>query len=312
MAEPIPLPEPEIVTLRALSITLLKVSGLVVCMGVVFAIDALCRGFFGTLAGNVGWIPWLGDVVEAPIHKIEQKVSSFLAGLERHIDPAMGFYMHALAINVGYLADGSAEAGWVSWAIARAVGVTRRAVHALPSRGTITHATTTVVRQTRVIVQRVEHVSTRVAYAAPGFVTHQVGALAGELEHVITWDIPSLRLRTKKVEGEVDRAWKWIRAHPLAIPEAAATALVAAALARLGGSWIHCSTWKRAGKFLCGMDGSLLDALLLGSLAIFGTVSLVDMANEMVDLEGEIVNTMTGFFRELADVPRRTAEEQGF
>lgn len=284
MAEPIPIPPSQAVTLTALLIPLFRISGLIVTLGIVFCVDALTRAFFGTVSGAVGWIPYLNRVVQSPLHTIEHKVSSFLGGLESHIDASMGWYVHALAINVGRLADGSAEAGWVAWALAKALHGVRVAVHALPHIGSVvtkTNAVTKIVKQT---ITRVEHVTKIATHAAPAYVARQVGALAGELEGVIGRDIPNLRDQVKAAEDSAIRAWKWIRQHKTLVGSSAGTAAVAWALARLGISWTRCSNWKRVGKEVCGtpfgdIEGFL--AIALGAAAIADFRDLVKLAQQV-------------------------------
>lgn len=281
MAEPIPLPPSQTVTVTGLLIPLMRICGLAVCLGICFAVDALCRAFFGTVSGAVGWIPWFGSVAERGIHDIEHKVSSFLGGLEAHIDPSMGWYVHLLADRVGALADGTAEAGWVAWLIAQALHVTRATVAQLPSIGRVVHGSTVIVKQVRTIVKNVYHVGKIAVAAAPGITVAKLAAVAGTLDHVIEWDIPRLRARTKVLEGDVARAWDWIRSHKTVLGAGAATAAVAWALARLGVSWIRCSNWKRVGKEVCGtpigdIEGFL--AIALGAAAIADMRELVKLA----------------------------------
>ena len=273
MAEPIPLPSPaQAVTLTALLIPLFRIAGLVVAMGLVFCVDAVTRAFFGTFNGTLGWVPYLGSVVEAPIHKIEQKVSNFLGGLEQHIDASMGWYVHALAINVGYLADGSVEAGWVSWALGKAIHATRVAVRSRPTTGNVQTITRTVVKQTRVVVQRVIRVEKIAGHAAPIAVARQVGALAGELDGVIERDIPSLRDQVKAAEESAARAWKWITKHKTVVGTGVATGVVSWALAKIGASWITCRNWKRIGPSVCRTPLTDIEALV-GLLAVGAVVA---------------------------------------
>src|SRR5215475_2668432 len=76
---------------------------LAVALGMILAVDAVCRAFFGTLTGATGWIPFLGQVVASPIKKIESKVVSFLAGLEHDIDGSLGHHIHNAAVLVNQL-----------------------------------------------------------------------------------------------------------------------------------------------------------------------------------------------------------------
>jgi hypothetical protein len=55
---------------------------------------------------------------------------------------------------------------------------------------------------------------------------------------------------------------------------------------------------KKAGKRVCGLDAGLLDALLLGSTLIVGTISLRDFAREMEAVTEEAAGLVRGFIRE--------------
>lgn len=290
MAEPIPLPPSQTVTLTGLLIPLFRIAGLIVTLGICFAVDALCRAFFGTVSGAIGWIPYLGGVAQRGIHDIEHKVTSFLGGLENHIDASMGWYLQLWAKLLGQLADGSAEAGWVAWLIGQALHVTRATVHALPSGGKVVKQVTTVIKQTRVIVQRVAHVTKIAVHAAPGVIVRQVNALAGELGHVIEWDIPRLRSRTKVIEAELGRAWKAIRKREKLLVGSAFVGAVAVALAHLGLGWLRCESAKSLGKRVgCGGFAWLLKALeavaafALGVLGVLRPEVLAEAAVTAVD-----------------------------
>jgi hypothetical protein len=64
------------------------------------------------------------------------------------------------------------------------------------------------------------------------------------------------------------------------LTKAAGAALVAFSLARLGLGWLRCGNVKKVGKRLCGMNPDLLDALLIGTTLIVGTISLREFAKE--------------------------------
>lgn len=298
--EPVPLPTPaQTVTVGSLLVPLFRVSGLVVSIGIVFCVDALTRAFFGTASGVVGWIPFANRVLQAPLHRIEQKVSSFLGGLESHIDSSMGGYIHALADAVGRLASGEAEQGWAAWMIAKALHLARATIHALPTPGHVVHSTVTVTKQLRPIIQKIYVTGKVAAAAAPGYLVRQVGAIAGQLDDVITWDIPRLRARVRHAENEIGRLWKWARRHPAAIGKAAATALVTAALARIGASWIKCSNWRRIGKAGCGLNPNLLESLLADAVLVASPISVVELAKACQKFTVEAEDGIRWFVREL-------------
>jgi hypothetical protein len=251
---------------------------LIVCMGVVASVDALTRALFGTIEGSVGWIPFLGRVVQAPIHRIEQKVSNYMGGLETHIDVSMGGYFHALADALGRLASGEAEAGWVFYWLAKAHSALRATVHALPSLPTVHSITHTVVKQVRVVVTKVDHVGKIAAHAAPASLIRDVRAIAGTLDDVVTWDIPRLWKRSRAIEKSLDRLWHRIRAEKKVLVGTAFAGAVAVALGRMGLGWLRCSSLKRVGKQLgCGGFG-LLEELFAASLVSFAALDICDFA----------------------------------
>lgn len=88
-------PEVEVTARAAPRVGLIAI--LAVTLGIILSAEAVVRGLFGTISGAVGWIPFLGSVIEEPIHKIEQKIISMLAGLEQDIDKALAHNIHVFA-----------------------------------------------------------------------------------------------------------------------------------------------------------------------------------------------------------------------
>lgn len=74
--------------------------------------------------------------------------------------------------------------------------------------------------------------------------------------------------------------------------------LVARAIARMGSGWVRCNKVRRLGRAMCGIDDSLLDALLLDALAIFSVVSVVEFANGLRAVEDEALAIMGKLVRE--------------
>lgn len=64
----------------------------------------------------------------------------------------------------------------------------------------------------------------------------------------------------------------------------AGVGFVARALTKLGVGGVRCQGSKKYLNRLCGMDSNLLNALLADTLAIFGTISLVELAKGMQTL----------------------------
>lgn len=299
MAEPLPLPTPQqLVTLRALLVPLSRVSALFVVLGLIACVTAFVNAIFNFGTGLVGWIPFVGRIVSAPLHSIQRHITDRLGKWEVGIDASMGGFFHALTIAVNQLATGEAEAAWATMLTAKAVGALHSAVRALPSTGSVVTKTTTVIKRVNVITTKVVHVGKIAAHAAPGALVRTVGAIAGEVEHVIEWDIPRLRARTKALEGRLGRLAHTIRAHARPLVGAALTAALVAALARIGAGWVRCTNVKRLGKSACGLNDNLLESMLAGALVVASSVSIVELAKACQEIEGACEDGVRFFVRE--------------
>src|SRR6266516_3064603 len=56
--------------------------------------DGNVAELFGTITGAVGWIPYAGKVLKAPVHRIEQKVTHALGTAEEAFDRRIGTSFH--------------------------------------------------------------------------------------------------------------------------------------------------------------------------------------------------------------------------
>lgn len=107
--------------------------------------------------------------------------------------------------------------------------------------------------------------------------------------------------RTLPKVGSLERDLKWVKGElgklKWAVPFAGVLGLGAALLSKLGLNWTRCSNVNKTGKQLCGMNTSLLESLLADTLLIVGTVSLVEFAEGMQGITGEIVGPIRAFWR---------------
>lgn len=78
---------------------------------------------------------------------------------------------------------------------------------------------------------------------------------------------------------------------------ASASALVSAALVKMGLSWVRCKNVGRTGKAICRAPTKWLENLLLGTVAIFGTISLRVFAKEVYDLTRDAADQINKFWR---------------
>ena len=285
------------VVIRALLIPFSVLAGYFVAWGIVFCMDAIVRAFFGTAEGLVGWIPYAGRVLTSPLRAIEHKLTSFLGGLEAHFEHQMATRWYQLGqLFTRWAAE--TEAGAVTaWHIAHRVAwvygqlatgkfgarLQRWVEQEIAKLG---GKTVTIIRPVQARVVRVTK-----------YVAARTSAVAGELEHVIEWDLPRLRARTKALEDRVGKLARSLRKEVPVLAGLSFVAAVAAVLARLGLSWARCNNVGKVGKSVCGMNPSLLESLLADSLLVVGSLSLVEFAEEMVGVTDLAVRPITDFWR---------------
>lgn len=99
------------------------------------------------------------------------------------------------------------------------------------------------------------------------------------------------------LERDVSALQDWVKAHARQVVVAGSAGLVIAALAKIGLGWARCSKVGRVGRSVCGMNADYLDDLLAASLAIFGTISLVEVAKEMQGITDEVTSAVRIFTR---------------
>jgi hypothetical protein len=107
--------------------------------------------------------------------------------------------------------------------------------------------------------------------------------------------IPWPRIRT--VEREAGALGKRIDSLAKRLTVPLGLAAVGVALSTLGLGWTRCSRVKKVGKQVCGIDDSLLDALLADALLVVGTISLVEFAEGLQAGIGDVVPQIQKFWQ---------------
>lgn len=179
-------------------------------------------------------------------------------------------------------------------AIAVAIGPIWLAVYALEK----------LVRALATTVPKLAHQAAQTASETTTAVRTKVIRIERTVVHTTTTVIASgatIALpRIRRAEHELTGLEKWVREHAKQLTEAGIAGLVVAALGRHGLGWTRCAKVGKLGKGVCGLDNSLIESLLTDSLAIFGTLSLIEFADEMKDAIKEASPLITHFWR--ADV----------
>jgi hypothetical protein len=108
----------------------------------------------------------------------------------------------------------------------------------------------------------------------------RVGGRVGRLER----DATHIRARLRRAEAYLTAA--------------GAAVLFLTAIKHLRMRWLRCSNVGRVGKHVCVMNPDLLEDLLLGTLAVAGTISLVETAKDLQGITGAAVDFTHTLIRE--------------
>jgi hypothetical protein len=287
-----------VIALPALAEILFWVGALIFCLLCVY----IAKSLFGVAGGTLGKLPVVGGWINSGLTSLEHKIVSTMSGAAASVDSHIGDAFHRLARILDWTGreiKGHADLlaliasylpGFASLTVLRTLyGDLLRLVHAAQRIGI--HALT----QTVTIVHTIRR--TVVADAFP-----RIRSAERDIGRILSRDIPRLRAREAELGREVTNLWKWTRSHALVAGSLAFAGAVALALSRLGIGWVRCSKVGRAGKTLCGMDESLLESLLADTLAIVGTVSLIEFIRDAQAVEHVALEALGGFIRELPQV----------
>lgn len=286
------------ITLRPLILPLTLFALFLVLWGIVSIVRNIVEAILGVIAHALRHVPLIGNLAESAVEGAERSITNALKKAGRPLEKRMAGYWHQLAKLVEWVGDeilrGASLIATIATLVAglATIEALRHEIARLRRQVGAVHGTTQVITKT----------VTKVLPAKVTTVTRVVGArtaaLAGELGHVIEWDIPRLRARDRELARQIGAAAKWIRAHGRTIGETAAVGAVAVALSRLGASWVRCRNWNRYGRAMCATDSALADALAAELLLILGVVSVVEFAQAMRLVEDEAVAIMGRLVRE--------------
>lgn len=270
-----------------LAIPLLYLAAFVVAYGAL----AAYRGQSEDADGSIkGLILWLADVLASP-----------RIGIPGHSVRAFG----PLADAVRWFASAvetalAAVVGWFEAPVARfwylLAEVPAQTARSLASFSTVVAhklawiERTYVPRYVKVALLGATAPLTAVVAAVHMLRTATVPALWRGLEHAGG--------RVKRLERDAARTASRLRRVEAYLTAAGMVVIVASALGRLGLKWVRCRNVSKVGKRVCGMDFDYLDSLLAGSLLVVGSISIVQFAHELQELEDEAVAAIRGLVRE--------------
>lgn len=233
---------------------------------------------------------WITNQVGAEWSDLERLAVTWLAGVQQWAEKVIGgalVWPYTLVRVFDWIVD--VELPRLLRAIPHAASVV---VHSVTTR--VVHIERTVTRLPRLsaALARALVASAVATYVAPylyqlRWLRAHFHALTAVLPHAIPlqWGrtVTGIRKRLRRLE--------------LITAGGVAVGAIAVALQRLGLGWVRCSNVAKAGKALCRADAKWLENLLLGTLAIFGTISLRTFAVEVYALTDAGVNDVLRFWR---------------
>jgi hypothetical protein len=286
----------------------------IVCLG-------LREGWDHTLGYGLRWLAnQLEGFGKFSVLSVTIDVFGPLADVFRSVDRQISHALAVAALNT----ENAAASLWHMtgrlfwWTVHETKALSVATYHALFHTVTVTvpDAAKWARREAVAVAHRLTHIEAAARRTADAEIRHvahvaEADALHGirTAEHALDWSetqVGHLGREIDALKGKLGTL-----AHRLA--PAALVALIGATIFKdFGLGWLRCGNVGNVGRRLCGLGTDLIDALLLGTLAVEGSISLVSAAHELIALADEIVPAVTGFVSELGAIEHRTAAAQGF
>ncbi len=222
------------------------------------------------------------DATKAVWNLWASQVASFVANVTADVDwiaNETGKALHVLrrstipALILGTLAPGSQL---LAWLVAHVAALVKAGIH-------VVEVPPKVLKQTITRVEQLPGQTTRI--------------ITRELPASIAAAIAGTLPRIRGLERDVSGLEKWAKSHTDALGLGVIVGAVGYALSKLGLGSQRCSNVQKYNKNLCGMHPDLLESLLADTLLVLGTVSLVEFAQGMQGLMGEVTPTVRTFWR---------------
>lgn len=242
---------------------------LIVCYGLVHGVDAFARALFGTISGSVGWIPFAGKLLSSPIHKIEQKIVSFLGGLEADIDSAIGHQFHNLSRVLSWAWHTFVDSASLLWNVAKFLSGFTTAEELIRVVRHFNHAVKVAEHEAQVGIRKAEHEARVAARSVAHGVYPRLRAVEHDVSRVIPREIKSARALAREATDGVAKLWQRVRSLEHALGAGAIAAAVTAVLAAVGLDWLGCKDGaRRVGRSGCNLWddlGALLGIAFIGA-----------------------------------------------
>lgn len=263
----------------------------IVVIGLIGIASAFVQALFGIAEGALGWVPWLGSKVTAPLQSIEQRLINALGAVEANIDQEMGRSFHTMARLVHQIPQDIAVGAVVLYHLAaRGTTHTVKVVEHTLRIKTVTEVATGA---SQIAQEALNHADTaaRSAEHAEGVLRHEIASVAADVEGAIVPSVKALQAATIKLEKGLADSWELLQKHEEAIGIGAITAATAIALDELGIGQLRCASNRTFSKGLCEAGPqtiqNLLGLLFAGAaIADFRTLVKLAQSVEHVTAEG--------------------------
>ena len=292
----------EVAPLAPLAVPLAEATGALTVIGLCTIITALVVGLVWFLNQTVGRVPILGPVINVGAHAAESGITDALGKWSASAHRHLGAALHSLARIGDWLGHEIEAHSRLLNTVARLILgpelytalklAIQRLLHGQHAQQAINQAQTRDNHATRAQLKSASHeahVAHTTAVAIPGQLSRE-------------WDIPRLREQVKGLEHGAIDTFKWIKTHPRSLASAAFAGAVAWALGKVGASWIRCNPFRQNAKALCRSNPGWWEDLLAGSIALVGTLSVVEFVKDMQTLERDALDSFAAVIREFPGV----------
>jgi hypothetical protein len=272
---------------------------------------------FGMHRTNQDWlVPLLrqlahpqGSFLKRAVLKPLALVAAGIANIVQNVDHSISLAASHATAGVAHWLDGLAS--WVirSYVVAGnfsaevAHGFERLVTHTIPRE--IHSATRPLWRGIDHLERDFTQLRDRLRAFAKGIdtlIAHRILPAIRHLEHAIAVTIPRelgrIRSRVGSLEDRVTHPSRaWLKRIARSMWAVALLGLLVRTLAKRF-PWLFCRKTKVVGNRLCGLDQDLLNALLLDTVLIGGSISIVEFAREMQSIERVGAEIIHGFIRD--------------
>lgn len=303
-----------------LAIDLTVILACLVALGLILVAKSFALALATIIKHSVGHLPIVGRFFGSASDWIEKQIVSAMSDVANGVEGIIGAFWHALGnviSSVGHEIVGLAVAvdqfGQYLHSVVRpwvVHAVTQGLLHGVKwLKHEAASLKTTVYRVTKVI-EHPEHTAiggavrtiTRPISSSLAHLERWTRAQVATLTHDVTIWLPGELHRLRGEVNVIGRTLRhlraWARKHERALSIGALTGAVTWVIARTGAGWIFCRNWNKVGRNVCRMDVNALESLLAGTLAIVGTISIVEFAKELQAIVGEGESAIHGLIRE--------------